>query len=123
MLTDCTGSKPLPDALVHPIALFHVPILGVGTSIAELFALIGASGAGSVSLLGYDWEYPQALREDVDYSISGGIIGAARSTDSSGNVADTITFRIELFDNGGELVAAITNRWRVNRRAQTELVS
>ncbi len=39
LLTDCTGRDPLPDGLVHPIVLFHVPILGVGTSITELFEL------------------------------------------------------------------------------------
>ena len=35
LLTHCTGSDPLPANLVHPIALFHVPILGAGTSIAR----------------------------------------------------------------------------------------
>lgn len=45
LLTDCTGAEQLPDALVHPIALFHVPILGARTSIAELFGLFQASGA------------------------------------------------------------------------------
>jgi hypothetical protein len=58
LLTDCTGREPMPDDLVHPIVLFHAPILGAGTSIAELFRLGGASGqSGSVGLVGYDWEY------------------------------------------------------------------
>ena len=56
LLTDCTGREPLPDGLVHPIVLFHVPILGVGTSITELFDLGGVAGPGSVGLEGYDWE-------------------------------------------------------------------
>ena len=58
LLTDCTGRDPMPGDLVHPIVLFHAPILGAGTSIAELFRLGGASGArGSVGLISYDWEY------------------------------------------------------------------
>ena len=48
LLTDCTGRDPLPDGLVHPIVLFHVPILGVGTSITELFELGGVSGPGGI---------------------------------------------------------------------------
>ena len=28
LLTDCTGREQLPDELVHPVALFHVPIQG-----------------------------------------------------------------------------------------------
>lgn len=115
LLTDCTGAEQLPDGRVHPIALFHVPILGARTSIAELFALLQASGAGSVSLLGYDWEYFQPLIEDTEYRCEGGIISAERSTADDGRVADTVAFQIELFDEAGVLVARITNRWRLNR--------
>ena len=39
LLTECTGGELLPDGMVHPVALFHVPILGANTSIAEMFAL------------------------------------------------------------------------------------
>ena len=39
LLTQCTGAELLPDGLAHPIALFHLPIAGAGTSIAEMFEL------------------------------------------------------------------------------------
>jgi hypothetical protein len=121
LLTDCTGAEPLPDGLVHPIALFHVPILGAGTSITELFALGQADGAGSVGLEGYDWEYLAPLREDVDYRIEGGIVSAERRTSDSGQVYDAVAFTIELFDDAGAdpsaPVARITNRWRFRRAA------
>jgi hypothetical protein len=41
--------------MVHPIALFNVPILGSGMTITKLFELGQATGAGSVGLDGYDW--------------------------------------------------------------------
>ncbi len=78
------GSAQLPDALVHPIALFHVPIQGAGTSITELFELGQASGAGSVGLESYDWEYFRPLREEVDYRVDGGIVSAEPRTTDSG---------------------------------------
>ena len=115
LLTDCTEREPLPDALVHPIALFHVPLLGSGAPITELFRLIGATGPGSVSLLGYDWEYVEPLLEDTEYRCEGGIIAADRADADDGRVADTVAFRIELFDDADRLVARITNRWRINR--------
>jgi hypothetical protein len=87
LLTDCTGREPLPDGLVHPIVLFHVPILGVGTSITELFELGGVSGPGSVGLEGYDWEYFGPLHEDVEYRMEGGIVSVERITD------DEVVFR------------------------------
>jgi hypothetical protein len=116
LLTDCTGSDQLPDGMVHPIALFHAPILGSGTSITELFELFGAAGAGSVGLESYDWEYFAPLREELEYRVEGGIVEVERCTSESGQVYDALAFSIELFD-GELLVARITNRWRVRRAA------
>lgn len=114
LLTDCTGSAKLPDGLVHPIALFHMPILGAGTSISTLFTIMGATGAGSVSLLGYDWEYVHPLRQSVPYRCDGGIVHASRRADAEGRVSDDISFRIDLYADDLR-VASITNRWRLNR--------
>lgn len=115
LLTDCTGREPLPDGLVHPIVLFHVPILGVGTSITELFELGGVAGAGSVGLEGYDWEYIRPLVEDVDYRMEGGIVAADRMTDDDGRVVDKMAFEITLFDGDDQMAARITNRWILRR--------
>src|SRR5262249_44598448 len=98
----------------HPIALFHVPILGARTSITELFALGGAEGAGSVGLEGYDWEYREPLREDVEYRVEGGIVSVERRTAETGGPYDGIAFEIDLFD-GDRHVARVTNRWRFRR--------
>ena len=114
LLTDCTGRAPMPDDLAHPIVLFHAPILGAGSSIAELFNLGQASGPGSVGLESYDWEYFTALREDVDYRVDGSIIEAQRSISDSGTVVDRLAFQIEMYD--GEMLAArVTNRWKFRR--------
>lgn len=115
LLTHCTGRSPLPDSLVHPIVLFHAPILGARTSIAELFALGGVDGTGgSVGLLGYDWEYRHPIREEVDHRVEGGVVQAERRTSDRGAVADDVAFRIELSVDG-ELVARVTNRWQFRR--------
>jgi hypothetical protein len=114
LLTDCTGREPLPDGLVHPIVLFHVPILGVGTSITELFELGGVTGPGSVGLEGYDWEYFGPLHEDVEYRMEGGVVDARRLTLDDGSVIDKFAFEISLFD-GDRMAARITNRWVLRR--------
>ncbi len=115
LLTDCTGRDPLPDGLVHPIVLFHVPILGVGTSITELFELGGVSGPGSVGLEGYDWEYFGPLHEDVEYRMEGGIVSVERTTDDAGRTVDRMAFEIALFDEADRMAARITNRWVLRR--------
>ena len=114
LLTDCTGRAQLPDLLVHPIALFHVPILGARTSIAEIFALGGAAGAGSVGLEGYDWEYVRPLREGVEYRMEGGIVSAERTLAPTGAHHDRVAFSIALYD-GDDLCARVTNRWVFRR--------
>jgi hypothetical protein len=114
LLTDCTGRAPMPGDLVHPVVLFHAPILGAGTSIAELFRLGDARGAGSVGLESYDWEYFLPLREDVDYSVGGGIVEAERTTVADGAIVDRVAFQIDLRD-GDVLVARVTNRWKFRR--------
>jgi hypothetical protein len=117
LLTDCTGRGPMSGDLAHPIVLFHVPIQGAGTSIDELFKLGGGNGrAGSVTLLGYDWEYLRPLREDCPYRIDGGIVDAKRTSDEFGRPThDDISFSIELCEPSGDLAARVTNRWRCIR--------
>ncbi len=115
LLTDCTGRDQLPDHLVHPVALFHVPIQGVGTTIGELFALGKVEGAGSVGLDGYDWEYFQPLREDVEYRFDGGVVETERCTTGSGKTFDRFVFSVELSTPDGEIAARITNHWRLRR--------
>ncbi len=117
LLTDCTGRSELADGLVHPVALFHVPILGARTSITELFVLGGATGAGSVGLEGYDWEYHRPLRQDVEYRVEGGIVSAERRRSDSGRTYDAVAFQIELTDPDAGPAARITNRWRFRRSA------
>ncbi len=107
----------MPLDLAHPVVLFHAPILGSGTSIAELFELGQANGAGSVGLESYDWEYFGLLREDVDYRVEGGIVEAERTTSDAGMTVDRVVFRIELHD-GETLVARVTNRWKFRRDGQ-----
>ena len=115
LLTDCTTSPQLDDGLVHPIALFHIPIQGVQTSIAELFEIGRVEGAGSVGLDGYDWEYFQPVREDVEYSCEGQILEVERLYTDSGNMYDRFVFAIKLSDQEDQLVARATSFWRLRR--------
>ena len=117
LLTDCTRRAPMTDGLLHPIVLFHVPIQAAQTSIGELFELFGNdAAAGSVSLLGYDWEYPAPMREGIEYVATGGIVAVERIAADDGTVGwDDMSFSIELHDGAGDLCGRITNHWRFHR--------
>jgi hypothetical protein len=114
LLTGCTGAELMPDGMVHPVALFHVPILGSGTSIAGMFALGQAESDLSIMIESYDWELFEPLREEVTYAISGSITTAERCRNSSGKVYDRIQFCFEMRE--GEVLAARTTiTWHYTR--------
>jgi hypothetical protein len=117
LLTECTGSEPLPDDLAHPVALFHVPILGAGTSIAEMFALGQADSDASIGIESYVWEFFQPLREEHEYQIEGQITEADRR-ELAGRIVDRIAFRFDLADEGHAPAARTTITWHYNRGAR-----
>lgn len=121
LLTECTGSEPLPDGLVHPAALFHVPILGAGTSIGGMFALGKAESDFSIGIESYDWEIARPLREETAYDVRGRVTEADRREGplrgGPRGVYDRIRFRFELREPDGALAAVSTITWTYRRSA------
>ena len=113
LLTECTGAEPLPDDLAHPVALFHVPILGARTSIAEMFELGQAESGVSIGIESYEWEFHQALREELEYDITGKVTAAERINTET-QTYDRIQFRFDLTDRG-QAVASTIVTWRYRR--------
>lgn len=115
LLTDCTGAELLPNGMVHPVALFHMPIIGAGTSIADMFALGQAESDLSIIPESYDWEMFQPLEEDISYSISGEIISAERCKNDRGQSYDRLQFCFEIRSPDTELCARTTITWQYTR--------
>lgn len=122
LLTECTGAEPLPDNLAHPVALFHMPILGAGTSIAEMFALGRADSDFSIGIESYDWEIFQPLEEEVTYQIDGEIVQAER-LDRHGRLFDRIAFRFDLAAPDGKPAARATVTWHYRRSRKPDASS
>ena len=114
LLTGCTGADLLPGGLAHPSFLFHLPIAGAGTSIAEMFALGQAESDLSIMIESYDWEFFQALEQEIDYRVEGGIISAERCKESDREY-DRIQFRFDVSLAGGTPVARSTVTWHYTR--------
>jgi hypothetical protein len=115
LLTECTGAELLPGGLAHPIALFHLPIIGSGTSVAEMFALGQAESDLSIMIESYDWEFFQALREETDYHVSGAITSANRCESDTGDIYDRVEFRFDVKLGSGKPVARSTVTWHYTR--------
>lgn len=117
LLTECTGAEILPDGQVHPVALFHVPILGAGTSIAEMFALGQATSDFSIGIESYDWRMFKPLKEDLTYAIAAQVTAADRRKNEAGATYDRIQFQFDLTDPDGEPAAQSIVTWHYNRPA------
>jgi hypothetical protein len=115
LLTECTGAALLPAGMVHPVALFHLPITGAGTSIAEMFALGQAESDLSIMIESYDWEIFQPLFEEIRYRVSGSITSAERCTNEQGKLYDRIQFCFEVHSPEEELTARTTITWHYTR--------
>ena len=114
LLTGCTGADLLADGIAHPSALFHLPIAGAGTSIAEMFALGQAESDLSIMIESYDWEFFQPLREETDYQVEGGVNSAKRIQEGE-RIYDRIQFCFEVSLQCGEPVARSVVTWHYTR--------
>ncbi len=115
LLTRCTGADLLPAGQVHPVVLFHLPIQGAGTSIAEMFALGQAESDFSITIESYDWEIFEPLLESVSYAVGGQVISAERVPVDSDSCYDRIRFQFEVLTPEGALAARTTITWRYTR--------
>ena len=115
LLTGCTGTDLLPGGLAHPSFLFHLPIAGAGTSIAEMFALGQAESDLSIMIESYDWTFFQPLREETDYRVAGRISAAQRCRNTEGKLYDRIQFHFDVSLPAGEPVARSVITWHYTR--------
>jgi hypothetical protein len=115
LLTHAAGSAPLPDGIVHPVWLFHGPIAGAGLSLRELFALFRAESDEAIRGGGYEWTLHAPLREDVTYRASGEVTGIERKVSRTLGPMDVTSFRIDVHDEAGGLVASTMSTWLVLR--------
>ena len=115
LLTGCTGAELLADGMAHPIALFHLPITGAGTSIAEMFALGQAESNLSIMIESYDWEFFSPLLEETTYAVNGSIVSAERCRNEQDKYYDRLQFCFDVFDPEQTLVARSTITWHYTR--------
>lgn len=115
LLTGCTGAELLPDGMAHPSALFHLPISGSGTSIADMFRLGQAESDLSIMIESYDWTFFAPLHEETDYLVTGQITSAERCSNDEGKLYDRIQFLFDVSLPAGEPVARSIITWHYTR--------
>ena len=78
-----------------------------------MFELGHAESGVSIGIESYEWEFHQALREEIEYDITGKVTAAERINTET-QTYDRIQFRFDLTDRG-QAVASTIVTWRYRR--------
>jgi hypothetical protein len=116
LMTDAFGAVPTSEGTAHPMETYYGALAGMGISVDELFALVGATAADGPMFGETTIDVRQPLRIGTTYDVSGSIESVARKEGRRAGVFDIVGFRLELREPGGELAAVSTNSFVFPRR-------
>lgn len=106
---DAMHAPPIEAPVLHPVWILLGALRGMGVSIDDLTALVGA-GAHDGTVFGETvMEQHQPLRADTEYVVRGGVVDLVRREGRRAGLMDLMTFRLELVDPEG-VVAAVSEQ-------------
>lgn len=112
---DAMQSPPLPDGILHPVWVVLGALRGMGMSLDEL---TGMADAEEGTMFGEtELEQFEPLRSGVVYSVSGAVTELARRESRRMGRIDLMTFRIEIADPAGAVVATSVQVFILPRRS------
>jgi hypothetical protein len=116
LMTDAVEQAPSSSGPASPMEVYFGAMAGLGLSLDELFALVGASAADGPMFGEAEIEQRLPLRIGETYDVRGGITGIVRKEGRRAGVFDIVTFRLELVDAAGEVAGVCTNSFVFPRR-------
>lgn len=116
LTADAVGSPPLPDGVAHPMYVYYAGLAGMGLSLDELFALVGATAADGPMFGEAQLEFVRPLRIGETVTVQGSITDVVRKTGVKTGTFDIVTFRLELVDADGAPAGAAVNSFIFPRR-------
>jgi hypothetical protein len=116
LFVDASGAEPGRTGVAHPMEVYYGALAGMGLSVDELFALVGASADDGPMFGEATIELRSQLEIGATYTVSGSIVDITRKEGRKAGVFDIVTFRLELADERGSLAAVSTNSFIFPRR-------
>lgn len=113
---DAMQSPPLPEGLLHPVWVLLGALRGMGITLDELTAI---AEAGEGTMFGEtELEQLEPLRTGVVYLVRGSITQLARRESRKMGTMDLMTFRLEIVDPSGAVVAVSVQVFIIPRRSR-----
>jgi hypothetical protein len=116
LFSDASGAAPTNEGVAHTMEVYYGALAGMGFSVDELFALVGASADDGPMFGEATMEVERPLEVGATYTVTGGIVDVTRKEGRKAGVFDIVTFRLELADAGGAVTAVSTNSFIFPRR-------
>jgi hypothetical protein len=109
----------LDPPLLHPVWAMLGALRGMGTDLAEVFALVDATEEGT--LFGEAaLEQLRPLSADVEYEVRGEVADVVRRQGRRAGPFDVLTLRLEIVEPGGEPAAVVTQAFVIPRTEVTD---
>jgi hypothetical protein len=116
LFADASGAAPTRAGVAHPMEVYYGALAGMGITVNELFALVGASADDGPMFGEATMEVERPLEIGATYAVTGSIVGVTRTEGRKAGVFDVVTFRLELADAEGTVAAVSTNSFIFPRR-------
>jgi hypothetical protein len=116
LFVDASGAEPTTAGPAHPMEVYYGALAGMGLSVDELFALVGATADDGPMFGEATIEIEAPLQVGATYDVTGSIVGITRKEGRKAGVFDIVSFRLELADAHGEVAAVSTNSFIFPRR-------
>ena len=116
LMQDAVGGPATREGVASPMEVYYGALAGMGLSVDELFALVGATADDGPMFGEAGIDVRRPLRIGETYRVSGGITDIVRKEGRKAGVFDIVSFRLELEGADGELAAVSSNSFIFPRR-------
>jgi acyl dehydratase len=110
--------SPVPDdGMAHPMFCYYGALAGMGMSLDDLFAMVGATADSGVMFGEAQIELHRPLLVGDEFTVRGSIISVQRKQGKRAGVFDIVGFALELVDSDGQVAGVSTNSFVFPRRS------
>lgn len=117
LLCDAIGAEPVRSGVANPMYVYYGALGGMGISLDELFALVGATADDGVMFGEAKIDAVRPLQIGATYTVDGKITDIVRKSGKRAGVFDIVTFALDLTDSDGTRVGTSTNSFVFPRRS------
>lgn len=117
LMADATlDPQPQRTGIADPIWVYFAAMGGMGLSIGELFALVGARSEDGPVFGEVEIEVRRPLLIGATYQVRGSITSIIRKEGRRAGIFDIVTFRLEVSGEDDEVAGVCTNSFVFPRR-------